>query len=269
MRGLRSWFINAVMTLYLILLSGCGTYLPGFDGVFGIESWIHDMPVREAVSQVQCELSDFLMDPSSPKMLAAETKDKQKAFADVTLWLQTDTMGNVQYVGVDLRKVGLAGVANLIAISNKAPSLQVSGQGTATIKSQLDLQIPQRPLITGYKENCQRGSGSKLSGGNNLIVPLALKSFLLKFFDKYQETIKHNPSACLNKLTLSTQFALVFDVKAGVNPLVGSTFILPVSGVNGEVQPKFTHLLQVTFYLERPNGANCPDSKVPGPNPRV
>jgi hypothetical protein len=241
-----------------VLLSGCGSFLPSFEGPLGIGSWIHDMPVKEAVRQTQCELTDFLRQPEYRMML------DPAGTAQLQLWLQTDTMGNVAFIGVDLNKIGLPALANLIAQSNKAPSLQLSGQATGTIKSQLELNIPQKPVVPP----CDPLGVSKLSGGENLIAPLGLQSFLNEFVKKYAESIQANPTACMTKLTLQTQFVLVVDTKAGFNPLVGTAYILPISGLNGEFQVKFAHSLQIALAL---NPRYCPNQNRPPPvsSPRI
>jgi len=61
----------------------------------------------------------------------------------------------------------------------------------------------------------------------------------------------------MKTLTLQTQFALVFDAKAGLNPLTGTAFILPISGFNGEIQPKYTHSLQIGFVLNNSKDRFC------------
>ena len=161
----------------------------------------------------------------------------------------------VGYLGVDLKKLGLEPLAELISVSNKAPSLSITGQATSSIKSQLELQIPQKdlqiPSDYGLGVPCSGGTGSVIDRGSNLISPLGLKAHLENFFKRYNEDNKDPLSrVCMTKLTLQTQFVILVDAKAGVNPFLGSTYILPISGLNLEIQPKFTHSLQITLYLE-------------------
>jgi hypothetical protein len=304
-------------------LSGCEKFFPDLEGPLGTGSWIHHMPVRKAVDQIQCELSDFIyhnhellaeravriksdntaanismphvnahggqsckgldklvflsgdkVDPESKTKKCAAT---DPVYADVQLFLQQDTMGNVTYIGIDLNKLGLEPLAQLISLSNKAPSLSISGQANATVKSQLDFQVPQKDLHHGSSINnydfgqpCAGGSGSMLQGGRNLVTSLGLRPHLENFFKRYKEDAKNpNSHVCMNKLTLQTQFAILVDAKAGLNPL-GETYILPISGLNVEIQPKFTHSLQISLYLEPEDHRVCPNPKPSvAPNPKI
>jgi len=58
---------------------------------------------------------------------------------------------------------------------------------------------------------------------------------------------------CQPKLTISTQFQLLFDVSAGTSILQAIPIILPISGVNVDASPDYTHSIQIIFAL-RPNG---------------
>ncbi len=218
------------------------------------------------------------MDPNSNVKICASS---DPVYADVSLYLQQDTMGNVTFLGVDLKKLGLEPLAQLITIANKAPTLSISGQATETIKSQLDFQIPQTginpdgafPSYSDYNkgEICSNGSGSVVDGGHNLISSLGLGAHLDKFLKNYAAEVSDGKSAaCLTKLTVQTQFVIVVDAKAGLTPFTGTTYILPVSGVNAEIQPKFTHSLQITLYLEPEDHRVCPIAKASvAPVPRL
>jgi hypothetical protein len=310
-------------------LSGCEKFYPDLEGPLGIGSWIHKMPVKKAVQQIQCELSSFIR--ANQSLLAErairlqdaqikgspiegksdaracrkangslvlakqDEKDKTKwvvapdpnekgvlkcfpsdpVYADVQIYLQQDTMGNVTYLGIDLNKLGLEPVAQLISVSNKAPSLSISGQATASVKSQLDLQVPQADLHPNgdneFGKTCSGDSGSVLSGGDNLISSLGLKAHLENFFSLNYRRDNEDPKSrvCMTKLTLQTQFAILLDAKAGLNPL-GSAYILPISGLSVEIQPKFIHSLQITLYLEPEGNRVCPTSKTSAaPMPRI
>ena len=88
-----------------------------------------------------------------------------------------------------------------------------------------------------------------------LAVPLDLQAWLERFLENTREDQAEIGSACMTKLTLFTQFQFVFDAKSGINP-IGGPFILPITGLNGEFSPAFTHSLQIVFALNK-----CP----PGP----
>ena len=99
-----------------LTLGGCGYFFPSFEGFFGLHSYIHDIPVNRITTELQCELGRFLqeetgnqniLDPSAP--------------AGVAIKFQTDQSGTFQYVGIDLSKFGLAGVANLDSAIKQGP----------------------------------------------------------------------------------------------------------------------------------------------------
>lgn len=54
---------------------------------------------------------------------------------------------------------------------------------------------------------------------------------------------------CQPKLTISTQFQLLFDVSAGTNVLQATPIILPISGTNVDASPDYTHFVQIIFSL--------------------
>jgi hypothetical protein len=58
---------------------------------------------------------------------------------------------------------------------------------------------------------------------------------------------------CQPKLTISTQFQLLFDISAGSSILQAVPIILPISGLNIDASPDYTHSVQIAFTL-RPNG---------------
>jgi hypothetical protein len=58
---------------------------------------------------------------------------------------------------------------------------------------------------------------------------------------------------CQPKLTITTQFQLLFDISAGTSVLQSIPIILPVSGLNLDASPDYTHYIQIIFSL-RPYG---------------
>ena len=79
-----------LLIIYLaLLLSGCGGFFPSFEGAFGLGSWIHDVPVNNVATQVQCELQVFAYE--HPEILDPEQS------ASLTLKLQIDDSGSVTY----------------------------------------------------------------------------------------------------------------------------------------------------------------------------
>ena len=260
-----------------LVLSGCGYIFPGFEGLFGIHSYIHDIPVGRITTELQCELASFLMwkDEYTGKLKYAGILDPKKT-AGVTIKFQTDQSGTFQYVGIDLHKFGLANLANLIATSNKTPSLQAKLQAKTTAFSQLDLAIAQtwgdsdpiKPTPTD-----PNGKPYKIPGLHNakpcndpsreMLGSLSLASWLGKFFDRLSlqrvgfDTLPAWKAACLSKITLNTQIVLILDVSAGVNPLIASTFILPVSGETFDYNPSATQSLQIVLQLDTSGNNAC------------
>ena len=67
-----------------------------------------------------------------------------------------------------------------------------------------------------------------------------------------------NDAVCLSKLTLKSQFALVYDASASLNPIIGSTYIVPISGFTLEATPAVTNYIQIVFNLQNiQNNALC------------
>jgi hypothetical protein len=63
---------------------------------------------------------------------------------------------------------------------------------------------------------------------------------------------------CQPKLTISTQFQLLFDISAGTNIFQSIPIILPISGVNLDASPDYTHFIQIIFSLRPdPNRADA------------
>jgi hypothetical protein len=262
-------------------LGGCGYIFPGFEGLFGIHSYIHDIPVGHIATELQCELRDFLSEPRNKDILDPDQP------ASVTIKFQTDQTGTFQYVGIDLKKFGLEPLANLIAASNKIPSLQAKLQDKTTASSQLDLSIPQAVATHTLKRKYVVDPNTgKISLGppvtihglervtcdpnRKLLMSLSLNSWLDRFFEnlaREQAAMGTNTeSVCMSKITLNTQIVFVFDISAGVNPFLGTTFILPVSGETFEFNPSATQSLQIVLSLHKFGDSElC--TKLPQPQP--
>ena len=160
-------FVGALLLILGLGLGGCGYFFPGFEGPLGLHSYIHNIPVGRITTQLECELRDFIENSKYGAVL------DQTQTAGLTIVFQTDQSGTFQYIGIDLKKFGLGGIANLIAASNKTPSLQAKIQGKTTASSQLDLTIPQRKS-TLDKVNCDPS--------RRLLASLSVSSWLDRFF---------------------------------------------------------------------------------------
>jgi hypothetical protein len=259
-----------------LILSGCGYIFPGFEGLFGIHSYIHDIPVGRITTELQCELASFLMwKDESGKLKYPDILDPKKTAA-VTIKFQTDQSGTFQYVGVDLSKFGLANLANLITTSSKTPSLQAKIQGKTTASSQLDLAIaqtwgdsgdikpdPSDPNPKHYHIPGLHNAKPCNDPSRGMLGSLSLASWLGRFFDRLSlqgvgfDAQPAWKAACLSKITLNTQIVLLLDVSAGVNPLIASTFILPVSGETFDYNPSATQSLQIVLQLNTSGNNAC------------
>lgn len=260
------------------LLSGCSEFLPNFEGVLGVNGWTHEIQVNRVANEIQCELRDFT--GSHPGYLDPEQS------ASLSLGLQVDESGSVTYLGVDLSKLGLSSLSNLIAVNNKIPSLQAKAQGKSTVSSQIDLSVPQtfkdQPVKAKYVVDPDTGKlklipASMIKGlervdcsnpNKKLLTSLSLQTWLEKFFRNVYEDYARNPTtqACLSKVTLKTQFAVLFDLSAGVTPITVTPFILPISGTTLDISPQFTHSLTLSFSLKKyPGEELC--TRVPGAQP--
>ncbi len=244
-------------------LAGCGYVYPGFEGLFGLHSYLHDIPVSRITTELECEVWDFLKEPSYAQFL-----DPTKP-AGVSIKFQTDQSGSFQYLGINLNQVGLETLANLIAVSNKTSSLQAKVQAKTTASSQLDLSIPQTIENVTIKAVTIRGL-KWVKGCDDptrkLLASLSLKSFLDRFFDKIIQNQFNLETACMSKITLSTQVVFLLDVSAGVNPLIATTFILPVSGETFDYNPSVTQNLNIVLALNptiQHNSALCPGAPEP------
>jgi hypothetical protein len=146
--------IQSVLLLLLCCVSlvGCaGDFLwwPGFNPIS--TAYVDTIPVHDVALEVQCEIYRFIDKENAAK--GTGLLDPSKG-AGVTLILQTDLSGSVQYVGVDLSKLGFPSLATLVAASNKAPSLQAKATGKDTISAEVDFTLAQ-------SENAPKDVGAK------------------------------------------------------------------------------------------------------------
>jgi|SRR5262245_4716215 len=237
----RGWIIVFVM-LFGLMLGGCGPFLPGFWA----HAWVHKVPVSRVATTVRCELKDFLENHNDRAKLVQI--DTTKA-ATVTLTLQEDTSGGVTYVGIDLNRLGFSSLADIVAAQNKAPNLQAGLQGRGQVSSKVEFKLLQDPRELG--QDCERPARS-------LVVPLSLGTWLEEFFKGLDNDGDQLATACMTRISLKTQFQLGVSIKGGANPLFGTAFILPISGLNFEYNPAFTHTLEVVFVPKTKTVANRP-----------
>lgn len=293
----------ATLLICAFLLSGCSDDLLRYDGFGGplalgpFKSYVQRLPIERVAAQLECEVSDFLQrrNAEHKKDDPNEIRLNPRKAATISLQLQTDVTGNVTYTGINLGKIGLSDAANLIAVTNNLPSLQAKVAPKSTVSAQLDFNIPQAYHDPDYSlgpdtkaqalkklQKAQSAPIEGLQGGppcptgisaalNFPIEGLYLREWLESFFAQLRSIEDEQPTptvlrkACLTKLTLKTQFQLLFDFSGGANPAaLSGLFVIPVSGLNFDASPAFTHSIQITFAIE-PNGNRglCKDDSQP------
>jgi hypothetical protein len=133
------------------------------------------------------------------------------------------------------------------------------------------IKFPKEPIIKGLARiNCDSVQGRRL----------LIKEWLVEFFARNMEPytdprtkethyrlrqhqlIKTSPSpnewiegpitsvSCAQKLTLKTAILVVFDTSAGLNPVISSTYLIPISGFTLDVSPDLMNTLQIDFTLQ-------------------
>jgi hypothetical protein len=136
---------RALVLLCCFTQVGCGgvggdfLWWPSFH--YYPTAYTNTIPVHDVALEVQCEIYRFL-DSEKGKSDDDKLLDPTKG-AGVALMLQTDLTGSVQYVGVDLSKLGFSSLAELVTATNKVPSLQAKATGTSTVSAEVDFTVAQ------------------------------------------------------------------------------------------------------------------------------
>jgi hypothetical protein len=224
--------------------TGDWLWWPGFNKITA--GYTYQIPVHDVAFEVQCEIYKFLEEePDKDHPLLAKNKG-----AGVSLQLQTDLSGSVQYVGINLDKLGLNSLGELVTQTNKNPSLQAKGSGKATVSAQVDFAVAQQEK-KGFLANC-----NKWLAPDNAFKHAYLQLWLDEWLSRYKpyQAWFYNDEEfiCGQKITLKSQFLIGVDVSAGVNAFMTPPIILPISGFNVDANPDFTHSIQVTFALADP-----------------
>jgi hypothetical protein len=169
------------VVLLCFALAGCGgvggdfLWWPSFH--YYPTAYTNAVPVHDVALEVQCEIYRFLDKETASR--GQELLDPGKG-AGVVLILQTDLSGYVQYVGIDLSKLGFPSIAELVAASNKVPSLQAKVNGQTTVSAEVDFTVAQSRTAPVAKPK---------------IPPdIALKPNEIGGFEQSQTIRKHKPS---------------------------------------------------------------------------
>jgi hypothetical protein len=129
------------------------------------------------------------------------------------------------------------------------------------IKDTIGRRHKLKPDQVGLSENlqlpteadCYPGTAKRFIEYNwfRLWLANALNSYKKNFIERgYQVSgVTFSDRVCQPKLTISTQFQLLFDISAGTNIFQSVPIILPISGVNLDASPDYTHFVQIIFSL--------------------
>jgi hypothetical protein len=250
---------------------------------------LDSIPVGSVATEVQCEIYEFL---DSEGKAGTRLLDPNQA-ASVTLILQTDLQGYVQYVGINLAKLGFTSLGQLVTATNNTPSLQAKGAVHSTLSAEVDFNVAQSesappiapntppPMLIKQTDMGQHYQNSKFTSISSnpptfqavqqppgpassyyflprsacdqrpLIQRAYLALWLQDWLTRFKAQVqKQPPFVCNTKVTLKTQFEIAADVSAGVNPLMVSPIILPISGLNVDGNPDWQHTLQISFALK-------------------
>ena len=248
----------------LFALAGC-TFLPGFG--IAEDPSLYYLPVSEVSAQVQCELQDFLDEYRYYKM-SSPTKTKwglTSGDVAVTLTLQTDHSGYVNFTGINVAKVGLTAFESFITSTGSgAAAVPTLAAKVTPTRSRTVTIVFSVPVISStsskIEEHCP-------AWARNYANHLFLKEWLNHYFDRINATQadeaeiekEKSGSQCnlgtnsgfesylppiasdpcigdgvkIASVDLKTQFKIAADVSGGSTPALfgGAVFLLPVSGV--------------------------------------
>ena len=208
---------------------------------------------KRVVTELQCEISDFVN--SHPGALDL------KATAVGSVIYQTDVTGYLNFVGIDLSKIGLTSLAQLVSISNKAPTLGAKASSKGTNVWQVDFVLTQKERKTFCASTRDRFPP---------ILRFDIDKWLEKFFSRINDDrpiylsddaslfptqVSNINGTCLKTITIKLAFQLIVDVSAGANSgIVGA---LPVSALNFDYNPAFTHTLNLAMTARQDKGSLC------------
>lgn len=205
--------------------------MPSFNDGLLTGEYTYNMRVADVKNQIRCELLEFA------KLWPKKGKKHFKSAA-VDLTLQTDVSGNVGYVGIDLKKIGLDGLAKLIATSKLLPSLGASvkwkGASKVTISFTVSVDDP---------NSHQKCLSPDESVGKEFQIDNRL--FLAKWLANFYGNVAGSED--VEQIVFDKQFMIGVDFSTGLNPFLGTTYILPINGLNLDIFPQYTHDLKITF----------------------
>jgi hypothetical protein len=186
--------------------------------------------------------------------------------ADIKLDLKTDETGNLAATAIDLKKMGLDGLAQVIAAKNPpkdlTPVLGASVQAHSAKTVSITLNLVQAPLP------CPQSKAA--DGMGHFYLKEWMTNFLQSLNDQkidpyVDEKLWRQPSVVLNQISLSTQFEIVVDISAGLNVFnfASSLYLIPVQAPPSlGFKANYGHTLQVVL---RGNGLKARDHDAHSP----
>jgi hypothetical protein len=262
------WLCRWLAIASALALCGCADLLPypSFGNALGIPSYTRNVYVKDVVTQVECELYQFLKE--------YEKQENQKNYpvildpderATIKLSLQGELGGGLTYLGLDLSNTALATLAQFIAVNkDKIPTLAAGGRAKGVVTTEVDMSIPQRAYPAKHS---RRTLGSACSNWESFdyLKYLFLKDWLSNFYDQRQQEAGAPAMkvACMSKVTLKTYFQIGAEVGTGLNAIVTPIVLLPFNGTSTSIGPSYSHTLAITFYLKE-KGKFCRREKGAG-----
>ncbi|MGN6572617.1 MAG: hypothetical protein ACTHLO_14510 [Pseudolabrys sp.] len=176
---------RAASVIAILSLPSCG-FLPGFALIE--QPFLYDVPVSTVATQVACEIQDFVTDyqenhPSNRWRLSEDS-------ANVTLILQTDHSGSVNFTGVNLANAGLQSVQTIVASQNKISTLGAKLNPRRSTSATSVFSVPQKAAQASKNDN--EGAGVSVSHCPDWALRpdknLYLKQWLSNYFDNINRT---------------------------------------------------------------------------------
>jgi hypothetical protein len=222
------------------------------------------------IDRVRCELKDFFSDHNQDKiregaglkrgekLVFPYVDEKHPADAVLELGLKTDETGSVAWTGIDLKKLGLSSLADLIAQKTPGkditPLLNASIAGNYVKTVAISILLDQTKM-TAADAKCQ----SLMATLNPLFIEDWLNNFLIDVNKSRQiinDPVINDPKKTVSQprlefVSLQTEFHIVVDVSAGIN----SVILLPTHNTAPtlDFKPNFSHTLKLTLNFSKKN----------------
>src|SRR5581483_1512420 len=208
--GVMTKIFTAVIFALPLLMVGCIDYYPSASAPFGVLPNDGNFHEKRVVTELQCEISDFLN--RHPTAL------DPKSTAVGSVIYETDVSGYLNFVGVDLSKIGFTSLAQLVSISNKVPTLGAKTSSKGTNIWQVDFVLAQKQRTDFCASTRDRFPP---------ILRFDIDKWLEKFFSRINDDrpiylsddanlfptqVSNINGTCLKTITIKLAFQLIVDV---------------------------------------------------------